>query len=502
MYSFASFLLMFLISLPAWKVFSALKKRQQRWRNTVQHGCAPVQTLSNSGWLSSFSIGRENLQAYRDGTRNHHLQQQHKTAGGTFRTHSTSQVFTIEPANVKATIGGGSDEWGVQELRLKAFMPLTGPGTLTTDGRAWSHARGLCQSILNRIYKFRGSDLSTFDENIQKLVNIIPTDGTTVDMFWRFNEYMIDSSTVYILGGTVGALSIGPAGEVGKQYVRALVHGLEQAGERNEEWQLSDIWINQGFKKSCRIVHDVTNYYVQQALRQAKGFGKETPSEASLASMWAMQTRDPLEIRNQALNVLVAAFDTTSITLTNSVFHLARHPECYQKLRKEALSWDGSLLTGDSIKTFQYLRAVVNETLRLNTPATFNSRIALQDTLLPTGGGHDGQSPIFVPKGDVVSTSIYSVQRNTEIYGEDADSFRPERWDEVRPSHWEYLPFSVGPRVCPGQKLAMAQCSYVLLQLARRFSLLENRDQTWELIERYMVSTSSRNGAQVAWFAE
>lgn len=68
------------------------------------------------------------------------------------------------------------------------------------------------------------------------------------------------------------------------------------------------------------------------------------------------------------------------------------------------------------------------------------SRMASTDTVLPVGGGQDGKSPLFVQKDQVVGWSSYAMHRRKDIYGEDSDEFRPERWETLRPG-WGYLPF-------------------------------------------------------------
>lgn len=60
-------------------------------------------------------------------------------------------------------------------------------------------------------------------------------------------------------------------------------------------------------------------------------------------------------------------------------------------------------------------------------------RVANKDTVLPLGGGKDGKSPLFVPKGSFMSVHIYAANRRKEVYGEDAEEFRPERWEDLRP---------------------------------------------------------------------
>ena len=89
-------------------------------------------------------------------------------------------------------------------------------------------------------------------------------------------------------------------------------------------------------------------------------------------------------------------------------------------------------------------------------------RMSVVDTVLPLGGGLDGKSPLFIPAKTNVQYSTYTMHRRKEFYGEDADDFKPERWETLRPG-WEYLPFNGGPRICIGRK-----CKEIGLSITRR----------------------------------
>lgn len=74
------------------------------------------------------------------------------------------------------------------------------------------------------------------------------------------------------------------------------------------------------------------------------------------------------------------------------------------------------------------------------------------------GGGKDGLSPILVRKGEAVGYCVYSMHRRRDLYGEDAEAFRPERWEDdpaegpnLRNIGWGYIPFNAGPRACLGR---------------------------------------------------
>lgn len=130
--------------------------------------------------------------------------------------------------------------------------------------------------------------------------------------------------------------------------------------------------------------------------------------------------------------------------------------------------------------------------LRLFPPFVSNSRVANEDTILPVGGGPNGKSPLFIAKGDVVTYSIFAMQRRKEFFGEDAEEFRPERWKDLR-RRWEYLPFSGGPRSCVGQIFAFTEASYCVARLLYTFQEIESLDPTgWR--ENIAITLSLDNG--------
>jgi hypothetical protein len=147
-----------------------------------------------------------------------------------------------------------------------------------------------------------------------------------------------------------------------------------------------------------------------------------------------------------------------------------------EKLRAEIASAciADSCITRSTLEQIPYLQNVLKESgssnisrwcvltcaaLRLYPSVPVNTRTTTRTTVLPTGGGSDGRSPVLIPKGSAVAFSVYSMHRRPDLYGMDAELFRPERWDEHMPLHsdpinarWGYLPFHGGPRICPGSE--------------------------------------------------
>lgn len=95
--------------------------------------------------------------------------------------------------------------------------------------------------------------------------------------------------------------------------------------------------------------------------------------------------------------------------------------------------------------------------------------------MLPTGGGPEGTSPILVRKGELVVISQYVNSRKKNIYGQDAEEFRPQRWEigELDNIGWAFFPFNGGPRKCLGEDFALMEVSYTIVRLLQTFPVIE-----------------------------
>ena len=130
----------------------------------------------------------------------------------------------------------------------------------------------------------------------------------------------------------------------------------------------------------------------------------------------------------------------------------------------------------EDLKKMTYLASILKETLRLYPSVPVNTRTVHRTTVLPKGGGADGSAPVLVRKGDNVAFCVYAMHRRKDLYGEDAESFRPERWETDLPMHrdeinaaWGYLPFNGGPRVCLDQDFGLTETAYAVVRILQTF---------------------------------
>ena len=231
------------------------------------------------------------------------------------------------------------------------------------------------------------------------------------------------------------------------------------------------------FDRACTFAHRYVEPFIQRAIaRQQSLSAINEPTDFIQRAKQSVDgnTRyyfleelvkaemDPEKIRGHVMNILVAGRDTTASLLSSLFFTLAQRPDVYSKLQEEVAYLKGRSPTYEDIKEMKYLNYAIKETLRLYSVVPLNTRVANKDTTLPLGGGSDGQSPIYVHRGQMVVYQSYSLHRRVDLWGPDANEFRPERWYKVRPG-FEYLPFNAGPRICPGKFLLFSIVPFLIL---------------------------------------
>ncbi|KAI0059756.1 cytochrome P450 [Artomyces pyxidatus] len=217
------------------------------------------------------------------------------------------------------------------------------------------------------------------------------------------------------------------------------------------------------------------------------------------------------EIMAQMMTLLGAATESTSNALARTLQLLAQRPDVQGRLRQElndAFVTTGSELGYDELMQLPYLDAICRETLRLYPPASFVTRVSRVDTTLllsrPIQGNIALDNYLFVPQGTTVVVDIIGVNTDPNIWGADADVWKPERWLAPLPGsvsdahipavYSNMLTFLGGARSCIGFKLAELEMKVVVSQLTRSFRFLPSKTEiVWRLGH---VTTPSLKGSR------
>lgn len=182
--------------------------------------------------------------------------------------------------------------------------------------------------------------------------------------------------------------------------------------------------------------------------------------------------------------MLNAGSDTTGIALTNVLYWLLKHPTCLAALRSEldtVLDDDEAVASYDKVKHLPYLRACLDESLRLTPPNTLGvPRLTPPQSM--SIAGH------WIPGNTTVHCSTYSLHRNEIIFPE-PEVFKPERW--LLPGAKDLQPyfasFSGGARGCIGRNITYLEQTIVLASIIHRYDFqLPNAD--WILEQREAIT--------------
>ncbi|KAF1986177.1 cytochrome P450 [Aulographum hederae CBS 113979] len=418
-------------------------------------------------------------------------------------------ITTAEPENIKAMLAANFGDWAIGERRARQFGPLLGRGIFNADGEGWRHARGLLRPQFSRESI---NDLEGTEEAVRIMFRGLEVgeDGWTqeVDLKPMFFNFTLDNAVEFLYGTRLntqatyvasmagknedidgnrseGSPTVSEAQELGK----ALQIANEYLSHRVRAQQFYYFVDGARFRKSLFIVKEFTGKYIQRALNIRKKSTQTESSEKekkySLVDELVDTTKDPEELREQLLSLLIAGRDTTASLLSWTFLLLAHHPSTFHTLRTQILSFfplspssPANPLNYTSLKSLPLLHNVLHESLRLYPILPMNNRIAVRDTILPVGGGEDEKSPVMVPKGTTVNYSVYVMQRRKDLWGEDADEFRPGRWEEGKMRKgdrggWGFLPFNGGPRICIGQQYALTEASYLVVRMLQQFDRIE-----------------------------
>ena len=347
----------------------------------------------------------------------------------------------------------------------QALKPLLDDGLFISYGELWKTRRAAVAPIVhaNKVSNFAPIMCETIQEWGDSWCK--RKNGDEIDILFEMAEL-----TAEIISRTVFGHKLG------RQYTSEIVAGFKEYQENVHQTDLLSMfgfpdWFPRVYRgrirKPLKRIHTVVDSIIE--IHEQNNL-KNICSDAMIARLFEAKSEDGRyltrkAIRNEAIVIFMAGHETTANTLAWTWLNLSKSPRVLKKLYDEIENVIGNRPpTFEDVSKLSYTRYIIEETLRLYPPVPILSRRAIRNGVL------EGES---YRKGDILMVSPWLLHRNPNVWSH-SDSFFPERFDPniaPKPNKYAYLPFAIGPRICPGLAFGMTETILTIVTLAQRFEL-------------------------------
>ncbi|KAG2301035.1 hypothetical protein Bca52824_029686 [Brassica carinata] len=409
-------------------------------------------------------------------------------------------IVTANPENVEHILKTNFCNFPKGKPFTDLLGDLLGGGIFNSDGELWSSQRKLASHEFT-MRSLREFTFEILREEVEtRLVPVLSSaahGGNTVDFQEILKRFAFDVVCKVSLGWDPDCLDL-------TRPVPALVEAFDVAAaisaRRATEpvyavWKLKRL-LNVGSERKLREAIKTVHTSVSEIIRAKKKslrLGGDVSDKQDLLSRFLAAGHDEEAVRDSVISFIMAGRDTTSAAMTWLFWLLSENPNVEKKILEEVRN-QGSLGLGvEDLREMSYMKACLCEAMRLYPPVAWDSKHAANDDVLPDG--------TQVKKGDKVTYFPYGMGRMENVWGEDWDEFKPNRWFEeeenygTKPvlksvSSFKFPVFQAGPRVCIGKEMAFMQMKYVVGSVLSRFEIIpvcENRPVFVPLLTAHMA---------------
>jgi cytochrome P450 len=371
----------------------------------------------------------------------------------------------------------GTVFWG-NSLGTKVVSVLGPDGletVLTNRDRAFSNAKGW-EYFIGPFFE-RGVMLMDFEEHrhhrrimqqafkrerlvayIEKanatIARVMPTwrPGPGFKLYEAAKRLTLDVATEVFVGGDIGA----QADRINRAFIDTVVGGqaIVRHDVRGGKWH-----------RGHESRHLLEDYFRAQIPAKRAGDGDDLFSVLCHAETEDGERFSDEDVVNHMIFTMMAAHDTSTITLAMMGYFLAKHPEWQERVREESRALGKDTIGYDEAEELTAMDLVFKETLRMNAPVGALARQAVKDTEID---GH------FIPNGARIFLGLYPTMR-MEPWWNDPNTFDPERFTPERAedhSHkYAWAPFGGGVHKCIGMHFGSMEVKAIMHQLLQRYSL-------------------------------
>jgi cytochrome P450 len=344
-----------------------------------------------------------------------------------------------------------------------ALMPLLGDGLFVSDGPLWRERRRVVAPVthVSRLAELAPAITEAARERREQWRQLDP--AKPIDVLHEMGQLTAEIICRTIFGRRLGAEAAGTVVAAFAEYQRGIGQTDLMSVLGVPDW--FPRYIGRRERAAAKRIHGVVDGLIADILDRPQG--QEASLIRAMAEAKVPGTDAPMDrraFRNEAIVLFMAGHETTANTLAWALFIMSQDAHSAARLRAEADAVLGGRVPGMAdLPNLPFARAVIDETLRLYPPVPMLSREAL---------GPDQIGNRAVKKGSIILVSPWLLHRRPALW-ENADAFIPDRFlpGAPKPPRHAYIPFSVGPRICTGQHLGLAEATICLATLAGSFRL-------------------------------
>jgi cytochrome P450 len=359
----------------------------------------------------------------------------------------TKLVVVLGPAGLETVLSNQDRAFSNREGWNYFIGPFFQRGVMLMDFEEHRHHRRIMQQAFRR--ERLVAYLEAMNRAIERGIGGWRV-GSAFPLYPRTKQLTLDIATEVFVGAEPGA----QADRLNRAFVDT-VHGgqaIIRADVPGGKW-------HRGLD-SRRVLEE---YFRAQLPDKRAGHGQDLFSVLCRAESEDGERFSDEDIVNHMIFVLMAAHDTSTITLAMIAYYLARHPEWQERLRDESRALDQPMIGYDDLDALQAMDLVFRETLRMNAPVGMIARQAIKDTEI---SGH------YIPSGTRLMLGIYPTQR-MEPWWKDPDTFDPDRFAPDRredTSHkYAWVPFGGNVHKCIGMHFGGMEVKAILHHLLLRY---------------------------------
>ncbi|KAL8210193.1 hypothetical protein R6Q57_006925 [Mikania cordata] len=398
-------------------------------------------------------------------------------------------ICTADPTNLQHILRSNFPNYIKGSRYATVLQELIGTGIFSSDGSIWFNQRKIASHEFNT-KSLRIFISGTVRSQVSKsLIPHLLSAGETIDLQQVLRKFSFDNICNVAFGIDPCLLSSNSKDlKVSKNllFVQAFDAAVEHTSNRFMSplpvvWKLKR-FLNIGNERKYIEAIETVNRFAMDVIESKEtriGYGdNEDLLSRFMASSWDLGFEDEERrkfLRDIIISFILAGKDSTSTALTWFFWLLDGHPHCKRLIHKEFTMLMTSShhlhplnLTFEGLRSLNYLHAALSESMRLFPPVPINSRLTVDDDILPDG--------TRVRKGWFADYSAYAMGRMERLWGSDCREFKPERWLDdngvYQPlDQYKYPVFHGGFRMCLGKEMAYLQMKLVVVAVMHEFEI-------------------------------